>query len=130
MFSPSITDILKTSSARALASHGEDGVNVVPVSMLRVNDNTIWLFNFFMDKTANNLIANPTAALSVWSDMKGIQVKATCTYITEGEAFTEAVEWVKEKNPSRVVKGLIELTPVKIYDISPGGEFTEEDLLL
>lgn len=130
MFSSSVTTMLTTAKTRALASCGDDGVNVVPISMIRVNDNTIWLFDFFMDKTAQNIIKNPAVALSVWIDMKGLQVKANTTYRTSGEAFEEAVLWVKEKNPARVVKGLIELTPTKIYDISPGGEFSESDLVI
>lgn len=122
--------MLANAKSRALASLGDDGINVVPVSMLKVNEDTIWLFNFFMDKTAKNILADQNVALSVWIDMKGVQVKGRCTYITEGESFTEAVAWVKERNPSRVVKGLIEITPTKIYDLSPGGEFSESDLMI
>lgn len=130
MFTSSVTDMLTNAKSRALASLGDDGINVVPVSMLKVNQNSIWLFDFFMDKTAKNILRHPNVALSVWIDMKGVQIKGSCAYITEGESFMEAVAWVKEKNPSRVVKGLIEITPTKIYDISPGGEFSEGDLMI
>ena len=128
MFSSTIRDVLSTAAAKAFATYGNTGINVVPVSMIRVNDDTIWLFDFFMDKTVQNLDVKALVALTAWTDMKGIQVKADAQYITVGDEFTEAVAWVKEQNPARVVKGLIILTPTKIHDISPGGAFLENDL--
>jgi predicted pyridoxine 5'-phosphate oxidase superfamily flavin-nucleotide-binding protein len=128
MFSSTIRDVLTTANAKAFATNGIAGINVVPVSMIRVNDHTIWLFDFFMDKTIQNLGVKAPVALTAWTDMKGIQIKADAQYITDGDEFTEAVAWVKEQNPARVVKGLIILTPTKIHDISPGGAFLEDDL--
>ena len=128
MFSSTIRDVLSTAAAKAFATNGIAGINVVPVSMIRVNDHTIWLFDFFMDKTIQNLGVKAPVALTAWTDMKGIQIKADAQYITDGDEFTEAVAWVKEQNPARVVKGLIILTPTKIHDISPGGAFLEDDL--
>jgi len=128
MFSSTIRDVLSTAAAKAFATYGIAGINVVPVSMIRVNDDTIWLFDFFMDKTVQNLDVKAPVALTAWTDMKGIQIKADAQYVTEGVEFMEAVAWVKEQNPARVVKGLIILTPTKIHDISPGGAFLENDL--
>jgi predicted pyridoxine 5'-phosphate oxidase superfamily flavin-nucleotide-binding protein len=128
MFSSTIRDVLSTAAAKAFATNGIAGINVVPVSMIRVNDDTIWLFDFFMDKTVQNLDVKAPVALTAWTDMKGIQIKAGAQYVTEGVEFMEAVAWVKEQNPARVVKGLIILTPTKIHDISPGGAFLENDL--
>ena len=125
MFSSTIRDVLSTAAAKAFATYGNTGINVVPVSMIRVNDDTIWLFDFFMDKTVQNLDVKAPVALTAWTDMKGIQIKADAQYVTEGVEFMEAVAWVKEQNPARVVKGLIILTPTKIHDISPGGAFLE-----
>lgn len=130
MFSSTVRDILTTATAKALATNGSADINVIPVSMIKVNDDTIWLFDFFMDKTAQNLRTNTQVALTAWTDMKGVQVKADAQYITDGDEFTEAVAWVKEQNPARTVKGLIILTPTKIHDISPGGAFTESDLTI
>ena len=128
MFSSTIRDVLSTAAAKAFATYGNTGINVVPVSMIRVNDDTIWLFDFFMDKTVQNLDVKAPVALTAWTDMKGIQIKADAQYVTEGVEFMEAVAWVKEQNPARVVKGLIILTPTKIHDISPGGAFLENGL--
>ena len=130
MFSSTIRDVLSTAAAKAFATYGNTGINVVPVYMIRVNDDTIWLFDFFMDKTVQNLDVKAPVALTAWTDMKGIQIKADAQYVTEGVEFMEAVAWVKEQNPARVVKGLIILTPTKIHDISPGGAFTESDLTI
>lgn len=130
MFSSTVRDVLTTANAKAFATNGIAGINVVPVSMIRVNDNTIWLFDFFMDKTVQNVDVKSPVALTAWTDMKGIQIKGDAQYITNGNEFTEAVTWVKEQNPARVVKGLIIINPTKIHDISPGGAFTERDLTI
>jgi predicted pyridoxine 5'-phosphate oxidase superfamily flavin-nucleotide-binding protein len=130
MFSSTIREVLTTAAAKALATNGDMGINVIPVSMIKVNNDTIWLFDFFMDKTAQNLHTDSRVALTAWTDMKGVQIKANANYNTEGAEFAEAVSWVREQNPARVVKGLIILTPTKIHDISPGGVFTESDLSL
>ena len=130
MINPTIKTMLETAAAKALSTATADDINVVPVSMIRVNDDSIWLFNFFMDKTAKNLESNPTVALTAWTETKGVQLKAQVTYHTEGDDFEAAVAWVSEQNPSRVVKGLIVLTPTAVYDISLGGAFNPEELEL
>lgn len=129
-FSKPVTETLENADAKAMATVGPDGVNVVPMSMIRVNNDSIWLFNFFMDKTAKNIQTNPSVALTAWSGMTGIQVKAEVDYITEGEIFDESVEWCRGQNPDRVVKALVVLKPTEILDISPGGAFAEKDLVV
>ncbi len=129
--SKNVIDTLETAEAKALATQGPTGINVVPMSMIRVNDDdSIWLYNFFMDKTAENIQDNPSVALTAWSDMKGIQIKAETEYITEGDLFDESVEWCHTQNPDRVVQALIVLKPTEIFDISPGGAYEEVDLVV
>lgn len=123
-----IKETINKAEAKALATNGPHGINVVPVSMIKVNDQSLWLFDFFMDKTATNIQQNPEVALTAWIGMKGIQIKAKAQYITAGDEFTAAVTWVKGQNPDRVVKGLIILSPTKIHDISPGGAYTPKQL--
>ncbi len=127
-FSNKVVETLETAEAKALATQGPDGINVAPMSMIKVNDDSIWLFNFFMDKTAQNIQTNPSVSLTAWSGMEGVQIKAKTEYITEGEIFNESVEWCREQNPDRVVKALIVLKPTGIFDISPGGAYEESDL--
>ena len=81
-----------------------------------------------MNKTASNACASSSCALTAWENMKGIQIKGDVTYVTEGEFFEEAVEWVQVKNPERVVKGLLIIVPTAIFDISPGGAYGAKEL--
>lgn len=127
-FTEPITTILTTATAKAFATTGPAGLNVVPVSLIKVNTDTVWLFDFFMDKTKQNLQAEPTVSLVAWREMTGIQLKANASYHTTGPDFEAAVAWVKTQNPDRVVQGLIVLTPTALFDISPGGAVSESDL--
>jgi predicted pyridoxine 5'-phosphate oxidase superfamily flavin-nucleotide-binding protein len=128
--STKVIETINIAAAKALATQGPAGLNVVPVSMVRVNPDNIWLFDFFMDKTAANLKQDKAVALTTWTNMIGVQIKAEAEYLTEGEDFDEAVAWVATQNPDRVVKGLIVLKPTDVYDVSPGGAFTESDLII
>lgn len=125
---PTVKTILESAPAKALATTCLESINVVPVSMIRVNESDIWLFDFFMNKTAHNACASRACALTAWEDMQGIQVKGDIAYITEGELFDESVDWVKTQNPDRIVKGLLIIQPTAIFDISPGGVFTADEL--
>lgn len=125
---PTVKAILETAPAKALATICNADVNVVPVSMIRVNESSIWLFDFFMNKTAHNACATSTCALTAWENMTGVQIKGDVTYKTEGALFDEAVSWVKTQNPDRVVKGLLIIEPKAIFDISPGKTFTPKEL--
>ena len=126
--SNTVVEVIQNAEAKALATKGPSGLNVVPVSMVRSSNETIWLFDFFMDKTAKNLQGSPTVALTAWTDMVGIQLWADAEYCTEGEEFVEAVKWAHAQNPDRIVKGLIVLHPTEVFDISPGGVFSSEQL--
>lgn len=117
-----VKDCITGAEGKALASSGPAGLNVVPVSIVRVNDNSIWLFNFFMDKTIQNVNAGGDVALACWSKLCGMQIKATTQYVTEGAKFEEAVAWVATQNPDRVVLGLLELTPTDCYDVTADPE--------
>ena len=125
-----IRETITSAQAKAIGSLGAGGVNVVPVSMAHVHEDSIWLFDFFFAKTAANFKKNPAVAFTCWSGMVGVQIKADVEYITKGADFDKAVLWVRNQNPSRVVKGLLILRPTAIFDISQGGHFSPEDLKL
>ena len=114
-----IETFILSAEAKALATHSDTGINVVPVSSLMVKDGTIWLINYFMDKTLSNILNNNHVALVCWRKMMGYQIKGEVRYVTAGTEFDEAVLWIHSILPDRVVKGLIILTPKEIYDISP-----------
>jgi len=106
---------------KALATYSQtEGVSVVPVSSVRVIDGKIILVNYFFGQTVRNINENPDIALTFWSGLKGYRIKATAEHQTEGEVFDEVVRWIAETIPSRVVKGVLILTPMALYDISAG----------
>lgn len=73
-----------------------------------------------MGKTVTNLVANPAVALTAWSGLSGVQIKATAVYVTEGETFTSEVAVMEERFPERTLRGLVVLTPTALYDVSAG----------
>jgi len=73
-----------------------------------------------MGKKLSKIMENNKVAIVCWKKMEGYQIKGEAHYITSGADFDEAVRWIAEILPDRVVRGLIILTPSEIYDISPG----------
>ena len=117
-----IIDQILSAEAHALATTGPHGVNVVPVSVVEVEGGIIRLFNFFMSKSVENQLAEPAVALTCWSGLQGIQVKAAAAYLTEGKRFAAKVAEMKERFPSRTLAGVIELTPTAVFDVSADSE--------
>lgn len=123
-----IENFILSADSKAFATYSDQGINVVPVSSLKVVDGNIWLINYFMDKTLSNIERNPEVSLVCWRKMMGYQIKGSVSYKTEGEDFDEAVKWIKSILPDRVVKGLIILKPKEIYDVSPTKDTKEKFL--
>lgn len=113
-----IEKFILAADAKALATYGTE-CNVVPVSSVKIVDDTVWFINYFMDKTVANIEINQSAAFVCWKAMMGYQLKGTIAYKTAGDEFDQAVAWIAEVLPDRIVKGLLVFTPEKIYDISP-----------
>lgn len=114
-----IEKFILNAPSKALATYGKYGINVIPVSSLKIVDGEIWLINYFMDKTLENILENKEVGLVCWSKMFGYQVKGEASYLEEGEKFEQARVWIKEILPERIVKGLIILKPKEIFDIAP-----------
>jgi hypothetical protein len=117
---PEFKEMITGAEARAFGTFGPQGVNVVPVSVVDITDARVCLYNFFMGKTVENLLTEPTVAHTVWKGLQGIQIKATAEYVTSGEAFNTATATMKVRFPDRTLSGLIYLTPTAVYDISVG----------
>lgn len=117
--SQKVIDILQSADSKALATTGPHGLNVVPVSTIRIVDGKIWLINYFFKKTLENILANPAVSLVGWKGFDGFQIRASVEYVDEGPQFEEAKRWVAQSLPDRVVKGILILTPESAYDISP-----------
>ena len=114
-----VEQFILSAESKALATFGNVGLNVVPVSSLRVVDGKIWLINYFMDKTVRNILDNVKVSLVCWSKMMGYQIKGTVEYKTEGAEFDQAVAWIKDILPDRTVKGLLIISPTEIHNIAP-----------
>lgn len=118
-----VEQALLNAEAKALATYSEtDGVNVVPVSSVRVIGNNVVLVNYFFGQTVRNIEENPDVALTFWSGLSGYRIKAKAEYQTKGDIFDEVVGWIKDTLPTRVVKGVVVLKTVAIFDISAGAE--------
>ena len=127
-FSPTIIQTIATADARALATVGPQGINVIPISTCKVTNAHLWVFDFFMNKTVTNVQAEPHVAFSAWKNFTGVQIKAIAAYHTDEKSVATAQEWVSAQGQDRVVRGLITLTPTVVYDVTPGGAFSEADL--
>lgn len=119
MLEPHVEACILAADAKAFATYSSEGVNVVPVSSIRVQDGAIWLIDYFMEKTRANVRVHERVALVCWKKMIGYQIKGRAAYLTDGPQFEEAVLWVRAMLPERVVKGLIIITPEEVYDIAP-----------
>ncbi|MCA9356661.1 pyridoxamine 5'-phosphate oxidase family protein [Candidatus Nomurabacteria bacterium] len=122
MLTKDIIDALQNAEARALATTGPHGINVVPFSVIDVSETEIHLFNFFMSKTVENLKENKTVALIAWSGLAGIQIKGEADYVESGEMFDSYTKEMKERFPERTLHGIITIKPSYLYDVSAGSE--------
>jgi uncharacterized protein len=116
-------DLLTNADGKALATYSsESGVNVVPVSTVRVIDGQIVLVNYFFNQTLENLRSNPEVSFAFWRGLSGYKLKARAHLMESGAIFEEIDELVKRIHPGRVVKGVVVLEPVEWFDISAGSE--------
>ncbi len=113
-----IQNFLLTSLSKSLATNGRHGLNVVPVSSLEVIDDQIWLFDFFMNKTAQNIESEAEVALVCWTGAKGYQFKGKAQQFYDGEQFDAALAIAAIKFPNRKLQGLIIITVNKIWNVS------------
>lgn len=114
-----VADIIMNATAKALATYGSFGINVVPVSSIKIVDDTIWLIDYFMHKTTQNIKDNNDISLVCRRDMIGYQIKATAEYCENGDRYDQACRWIAPLHPERKIKGLIVLHPTEIHDIAP-----------
>ncbi len=118
--SPQVGTALLEAKSKALATMGKHGLNVVPVSTVRIVNNEILLMNYFMKKTIENILEQPRVALTFWSGLEGYQIKGSVEYQDNGDTFEEAKKWVNENVADRTLIGLLILTPEETHNVSPG----------
>lgn len=114
-----IIAIIEGADNKVLATIGEDGPNVIPLSMVIVDGDDIIVCDCFMDKTAKNLSTDSRAAMSFWKGFAGIQVKGHISYETSGEHFEKYTQWLKEKHADRSLRGVLVMSAEHVYDLAP-----------
>lgn len=115
-----IIQAILEADSKALATTGRHGINVVPVSTVRVVGGKILLMNYFLHKTLENLLDEPKAALVYWKGLEGYQIKGSIEYVAGGEQFDEAKRWIEDNVADRTLLGLLVMTPEEAHNISPG----------
>lgn len=120
--SKNVTEMILNSESKALATSNPEGVNVAPVSTVKVINNQIILVNYFMRKTLENIQRNSHVALACWKGLEGYQIKGTAEHLNSGELFDSISVWVKEILPERTVRGILVLTPEEIFDVSASND--------
>ena len=117
-FSPRIEHAILEADSKALATYGKHGINIVPVSTMRIIDHKIYLMNYLFGKTLSNFQDNSKVALVAWSGFEGYQIKGEAKYLTEGTIFEEAKEWIENNTIDRTLVGLLVIYPGEVYNIS------------
>ena len=107
-----------------VATASKDGTpNVIPIGVVElVSDDTIWITDNFMNKSLENLHANPKIALYVWGpEIKGcFQIKGRATVKTSGGDFDAMKEKINKKNPALPARSLIIVKITDVFECQPG----------
>lgn len=113
-----------TAKIVALATASKDGVpNVIPVGMIWMAGDEVWVVDNFFNKTYNNIKENPKASIYlIGSDGACLQLKGRVVYTTSGPDYEEARDFAKKKGESYPAKGLVKIVVTDIYNTAPGPE--------
>lgn len=111
-----------TVKAVSLATASKDGVpNVVPVGMIWLAGDEVWVVDNYFNKTLANIKENPVAAVYfLGPDHSCLQLKGRAVYTTEGPDFEEAHAFAKKKGEQFPAKGLLKIVVSEVYDTAPG----------
>lgn len=125
-------DLINNAYVAALSTCADGVPNVVPVSMKQViDDETVMVSDQYLNKTLANLRANPRAALSVWDEETGFQVKGSVTYENEGPRYEAVAAQVHDILSSMgydyTSKGVAYIHVEEVYSVTPG-EYAGERL--
>jgi len=101
------------------ATASKDGKpNGVPIGFVKLLSNDeFMLVDNFMQKTLQNVIEKPVAAVTCWSSEVhyGYQFKGKVRYETSGEVFDSAIEWVQSRGASFQPKGAVIVKVDEVY---------------
>ncbi|MFA6331994.1 MAG: pyridoxamine 5'-phosphate oxidase family protein [Methanoregula sp.] len=107
-----------------VATASKEGTpNVVPIGVVElISDDTIWIVDNFMNKSLENLRANPKIALYIWGpEIKGcFQIKGDATLKTSGKDFDLMKEKINKKNPALPARSLVIVKITDVFECQPG----------
>jgi nitroimidazol reductase NimA-like FMN-containing flavoprotein (pyridoxamine 5'-phosphate oxidase superfamily) len=152
MIAKKINELIKDMDFVAMATCDNDGrPNVAPKFFLKAEDGHIYIVDYVIGRTFQNLKVNPRASISIIDEknLTGYQVNGRVELLTEGSEYSKAASDFLEKEISlssrRIVEGvkkgerhnIFEVAfPTKIIifkvsideavEIGPGGELKKE----
>jgi predicted pyridoxine 5'-phosphate oxidase superfamily flavin-nucleotide-binding protein len=107
-----------------VATASKQGIpNVAPIAFVQlVADDTIWIGDNYMQKTAANVKENPRLAIYFWDpdSKKCFQVKGTVSVKTSGADYEKMKQQVKAKNEKYPAKALMVLSITEVFECTPG----------
>lgn len=117
-----VKKVLQNAGMWVLATADQNGIpNAVPVNFVEIlNDTQIMLVDILMKKTTANLEVNPNAAVTVWHEHDGYQIKGKARIETSGANFEKGVAQVKKEKPFLNPKGVVIVDIDEIYVTTPG----------
>ncbi len=119
-------EIFEKQQTIVLATATKTGIpNVVPMNAKKIlDDETILISDQFFGKTLRNMQDNPQAAIAIWDNLEGYQIKGTVSIETSGQRFEETAQWIEEVgkklNLPLKSKGAVIMKITEIYNVSPG----------
>ena len=123
---PEIKEAIEAIKVFPLATASKSGIpNVAPMgSVFLIDDETIWIGDNFMQKSLQNVLENPKAAIYVYGPgAKGsYQIKGDITVKTSGEEHAKMKAMIHEKKPNLPAKSLLIFKITDVFECMPGAD--------
>ena len=123
---PEIKEAIEAIKVFPLATASKSGIpNVAPMgSVFLIYDETIWIGDNFMQKSLQNVLENPKAAIYVYGPgAKGCyQIKGDITVKTSGEEHAKMKAMIHEKKPNLPAKSLLIFKITDVFECMPGAD--------
>ena len=114
MIAKKINDLIKDDDFIAVATCDLEGnPNVAPKLFLKVENNHIYLIDYVIGKTFQNLVVNPKASLAVTDKdtLTGYQINGPVEILSEGDEYGKLVEEFQKKelglSSRRIIEGVL-----------------------
>ncbi|MDD4879511.1 MAG: pyridoxamine 5'-phosphate oxidase family protein [Candidatus Omnitrophica bacterium] len=125
MIAKKINEIIKDDDFIAVATCDLEGnPNVAPKLFLKVENNHIYLIDYVIGRTFQNLVVNPKASLSVTDKdaLTGYQINGPVEILSTGPTYDKFVDEVRKKELSlssrRIVEGVLRGESHKNFQVS------------